>query len=113
MKSPDPSRAKFPFSPLSIPDVIPNFDVPRPTPTVTISPPTPVRPNQLNILNPLRPLENPDERFNGHYYQSESTQPDLDNSEVLRNLGQGLVSIVLHLVWCESFPHILTLIFFS
>ncbi|XP_033219190.1 uncharacterized protein LOC117174310 isoform X4 [Belonocnema kinseyi] len=89
MKFPEPSRAKFPFSPISIPGVIPNFEIPRSTPTVTISPPTPVRPNQLTILNPLRPLENPDDFFNGHYYPSESMEPDLDNSEFMRILGSN------------------------
>ena len=112
MKSSEPNRAKVSFPPLSIPDVVPNFEVPRPTPTVTISPPTPVRPNQLTILNPLRPFENPDERFNGHCHQSESMQPDLDNSKVIRNLGQGLDSIILHLVWCDFFVHILIIDFF-
>lgn len=93
MKSPETDRTKFPFPPLAIPDVIPDFDVPRTTPMVTISPPTPVRPNQLAILNPLRPLENPDEYFNGHYNLNQSMQPDLDNFEVMKNLGQGPVSI--------------------
>lgn len=113
MKFPEPSRAKMPFLPISIPDVIPNFENPRPTPTVTISPPTPVRPNQLTILNPLRPLENPDELFNGHYYQSESMEPDLDNSEFMRNLGQGLVSIVLQFVSCEFLFSYFNINFFS
>lgn len=90
MKSSESDRTKFPFPPLAIPDVIPDFDVPRTTPMVTISPPTPVRPNKLAILNPLRPLENPDECYNGHYNDlNQSTQNDLDNFDVMKNLGQG------------------------
>ncbi|XP_043469706.1 uncharacterized protein LOC122503283 isoform X3 [Leptopilina heterotoma] len=89
MKSSESDRTKFPFPSLAIPDVIPDFDCPRTTPMVTISPPTPVRPNKLTILNPLRPLENSDEYFNGHYNQNQSTQPDLDNFEVMKNLGSN------------------------
>ncbi|XP_051153796.1 uncharacterized protein LOC127276895 isoform X4 [Leptopilina boulardi] len=90
MKSSESDRTKFPFPPLAIPDVIPDFDVPRTTPMVTISPPTPVRPNKLAILNPLRPLENPDECYNGHYNDlNQSTQNDLDNFDVMKNLGSN------------------------
>lgn len=102
MKSSESDRTNFSFPSLAIPDVIPDFDCPRTTPMVTISPPTPVRPNKLTILNPLRPLENSDEYFNGHYNQNQSTQPDLDNFEVMKNLGQGIFPF-LFVLFCFFF----------
>lgn len=75
--------------PSALSEVISRTTTPSSMPTVTISPPQPVRPNQLPIPNPLRPLDSRESSFNHQHLSSDQQNVD-DQESTGTTLGQDL-----------------------